>query len=235
MNANRPPVVFIPGQLCNERLWTAERAAVGALAPVSVAVQRDHDSVGGLAHAVLADAPETFSIVSHGMGGFVAFEILRQAPSRVASVVLMSTLAQNDTPAQTARREGYLRLVEAGQFAQVVEERLPILFRPESAKDAQLVGVARLMAEETGPETFLRQQRAIMSRPDSRPDLPRMSCPVLLLYARQDGIATLKHQQDMLAGFPDARLEIIEDCGHLMTLERPEATSRIVADWIVAT
>jgi pimeloyl-ACP methyl ester carboxylesterase len=162
------------------------------------------------------------------MAGFVAFEILRQEPERVEKLVMMSTLAPADTPAQTARREGYLRLVEQGRFDDVIEERIPLLVHPERRNDAGLTAILRQMAKDTGAEAFLRQQRAIMSRPDSRPGLSAISCPVLLIYGRADGITTWEHQQEMLGAISGARLETIEDSGHMLPLERPDELNALL-------
>jgi pimeloyl-ACP methyl ester carboxylesterase len=222
------------GQLCTDRLWRDQISALGAVTNVGISVQRDHDSVEAMAAATLDSQPAEFSIIAHAMGGFVAFEIMRQAPERVARLALLSTLASADTAAQTLRRERYLHLVEAGQFDRVIQERIPILLHPSLCADEALVAAVRKMANDTGPEVFLRQQRAIMKRPDSRTNLGAIACPTLVLFARQDGIVTLEHQNEMMEGIPGARLRIIEDCGHLMTLERPEPTSRILADWIAA-
>jgi pimeloyl-ACP methyl ester carboxylesterase len=231
----RPPVVLICGQLCTGLLWRDQKPALERLTAVRISVQRDHDDIGGMADAVLASMPERFSIVAHAMGGFVTFEILRRSPARVASVALLSTLAPNDTPVQTARREGYLRLVEQGKFHEVVEERIPVLLHPARCGDTALVSVVRKMAEDTGEAAFLNQQRAIMSRLDSRPDLAAISCPALILFARQDGIVTLAHQEEMHRGIRGSQLEIVEDCGHLMTLERPQFVNELLIDWISAT
>ena len=231
----RPPVVLIPGQLCTELLWRYQKPVLERLTAVRVSVQRDHGNVGAMADAVLASMPERFSIVAHAMGAFVAFEILRRSPARVASVALLSTLAPNDSPEQTARREGYLHLVEQGKFAEVVEERIPMLLHPASRGDTALVSAVRKMAADTGEAAFLNQQRAIMSRPDSRPGLAVISRPALIMFARQDGIVTLAHQEEMHRGIRGSRLEIVEDCGHLMTLERPQIVSELLADWISAT
>jgi pimeloyl-ACP methyl ester carboxylesterase len=232
MASRHAPVALLTGQLCTERMWRDQVRALEELTSVRIFVQREHDTVGDMAKAVLDSLPERFSIISHAMGGFVAFEILRRSPEQVASLALLSTLAPNDTPAQTARREGYLRLVEAGKFADVVGERIPILLAPAGRDDSALVSIVRKMAEDTGPAVFLRQQRAIMTRPDSRPGLSEITCPTLILFARQDGIVTTEHQREMHEGIPGSRLEIIEDSGHLMTLERPELVSKILADWI---
>jgi len=192
------------------------------------------DTIAGMAARALATAPPRFCVAAHAMGGFVAFEILRRAPERVARLALLGTLAPSDTPAQTERRLGYARLVEAGRFDQVVEERIPILLHPERRGDAALLAKVRRMAQETGAERFLRQQRAVMSRPDSRPDLPKIRVPTLILWGRQDGIAALEHQREMERGIAGARLEIVEECGHLLTLERPEHVALLLRGWFAA-
>ena len=225
------PVVFAAGQLLTEQVWTPQRAALADRALV-FADNRSDDTIAGMAERLLAAAPERFDLVSHAMGGFVAFEAVRRAPHRVRRLVLMSTLAPADTPVQTARREGYLRLVEAGRFDTVVEERLPILLHPDRRQDADLIAAARSMAAETGAETFLRQQRAIMGRADSRPGLAAIAAPSLIVAGRQDGIVTQAHQDEMATGIPGARLEMIDECGHLATLERPEAINRLLRDFL---
>jgi pimeloyl-ACP methyl ester carboxylesterase len=190
------------------------------------------DSVAGMAERALAAAPARFQIAAHALGGFVAFEILRRAPERVARLALLATLAPADTPAQTERRQGYARLVEAGRFEQVVEERIPILLHPDRRADAALLAKVRRMAQQTGAERFLRQQRAVMSRLDSRPGLSAIRVPALIVWGRQDGIVTLAHQQELASAIPKARLEIVEDCGHLLLLEQPARAAALLADWL---
>jgi len=226
------PVVLIASQLLDGRLWAPQVEALGSRFELIIADQTGHDTMASMASAILAQAPDRISIVGHGMGGFIALEALRQAPARIDRLVLMSTLASADGPAQTARREGYLRLVDGGRFDEVVEERLPMLLSPQRRSDEALVAAARTMAAETGPEAFLRQQRAIMSRPDSRPGLGAIASPTLILFGRQDGIVTLAHQQEIQAAIPGARLEILEDCGHLLTLEQPTRVNALLAEWL---
>jgi pimeloyl-ACP methyl ester carboxylesterase len=215
------PAVFLSGQLSTRLLWQHQHADC-------LLELRDHDTVRELAAEALANAPDRFALVAHGMAGFVAFEIMRQAPDRIEKLVLMSTLAPADTPKQTVRREGYLRLVEEGRFADIIEERIPILVHLDRRDDSVLTGTLRQMARDIGEKGFLNQQRAIMSRPDSRPSLGAIACPVLLVFGRADGITTIEHQNEMLAAIPDARLEIIEDSGHMIPLERPERTNTIL-------
>ena len=228
----RPAVVFASGQLLTDDVWAPQ---VEALAPGYDVVLADHardDTVAGMAQRLLAAAPERFHLVAHAMGGFTAFEVMRQQPERVLSLVLIATLAPNDGPAQTERRQGYIRLVEAGRFDQVVEERVPILLPPDRREEGPLLARVRQMAADTGAERFLTQQRAIMSRIDSRPSLAAIEVPTLVIRGAQDGITTQAHQDEILAGIPHARFVEMSRVGHLPTLEAPDETNRLLKDWL---
>ncbi|MFM5953208.1 MAG: alpha/beta fold hydrolase [Novosphingobium sp.] len=229
---HRPAVALVSGQLLTAACWTPQIEALSGAYDLRLADHGRDDSIGGMAARLLAEMPDRFDLVAHAMGGFVAFEVLRRAPGRVRSLALFGTLAPADLPAQTERRQGYIRLVEAGRFDQVVEERVPILLHPARREDAPLLGTVRRMARETGADRFLRQQRAIMARADSRPGLAAIPCPTLLVWGRQDGIATEAHQREMLAAIPDCQLTAIEDCGHLVTLEKPATASAVLAEWL---
>lgn len=225
-------VVLITGQLLTAAAFAPQIAALSPRFDLMLADHTSDDTVAGMARRLLAAAPPRFHLVAQAMGGFVAFEVMRQAPERVGRLVLMATLATADTPVQTERRQGYIRLVEAGRFDEVVEERIPILVHPARREDEPLLSVVRQMARDTGAETFLRQQRAIMGRPDSRAALGAIRSPSLILWGRQDGITTEAHQQEMASAIPGARLEIVEDCGHLATLEKPQTVSRLLGAWL---
>jgi pimeloyl-ACP methyl ester carboxylesterase len=228
----RTDIVFIPSQLLTADLWSAQRVALRDIADTMVADHTRADTIAGIAQTILADSPERFTLVAHGMGGFVAFEIMRTAPQRVGKLALFATLASADTPAQTERRMGYLRLVESGKFAQVVEERIPMMIPEDRRGEAKLVDLVRKMALDTGAETFLRQQRAIMGRIDSRPRLNEIRCPTLLVYGAHDKIGNMGYQEEMRDGIPGARLEVLEDAGHLIPIERPERANTLLRDFI---
>lgn len=228
----KPPIVLISSQLLTAELWTPLIAALGDDYDFRIADHTRDDTMAAMAARLLGDAPERFDLIAHGMGGFVAFEAMRQQGARVRSLALINTLAPNDGPAQTERRMGYIRLVESGNFPGVVDERVPILLHPDRRNDPALLAIVRRMALETGAETFLNQQRAIMTRIDSRPSLAAIACPTLLVWGRQDGITTEAHQSEMLAAIPHARLEAVDDCGHLVTLEQPDEAARIFRDWL---
>lgn len=228
----RPAVVFASGQLLTVDCWAPQAVALADDYDLRFADHTRDETISGMAARLLAEAPDRFHLVAHAMGGFTAFEVMRQAPQRVISLVLIATLAPNDGPAQTERRQGYIRLVEDGRFAEVVEERIPILVHPARREDAPLLTVVRRMAADTGAQTFLRQQRAIMTRPDSRPSLGAIRAPSLVLRGAQDGITTPGHVDEIVGAIPHARFEEIPDCGHLPTLEKPQTTNRLLAAWL---
>jgi len=225
-------LVLIPSQLCTAAVWRHQIDALSEMANISVADNAADSTMQGIAAAILAKAPARFALAAHGMGGFVAFEILRQAPERVERLALFDTLAKADTEKQITRREGYARLVRAGQFDQVVEERIPILLHPDRQNDERLLDIARQMARDTGAEGFLRQQTAIIGRPDSRPGLAAITCPTLVAIGQQDGITAIDDAREIAEGIPGARLEIIEDCGHLSPLEQPEIVTGLLRAWL---
>ncbi len=231
MTPSRSPVVLASGQLLTHETWTPIIERLGAAHDFLHADHTQDDTIAGMAARLLNAAPPRFDLVAHAMGGFTAFEVMRQAPGRVRRLVLMATLAPADGPAQTERRQGYIRLVESGNFPGVVEERVPILLRPEHRDEARLA-IVRRMALETGAETFLRQQRAIMSRIDSRPSLPAIAIPTLLIRGDEDAIASQAHQDEMLALIPGARLETIAHSGHLATIEQSDATAQAIGAFL---
>jgi pimeloyl-ACP methyl ester carboxylesterase len=227
------PIVLITGQLLTDAVW---QPLIDAWSDrdVIVADNQSDDTIGGFTQRLLDDAPPRFTLIAHAMGGFVAFEVMRRAPERVAKLALISTLASADGPAQTARRQGYIDLVERGQFDQVVEERIPILFPQEKRSDARLIGIARQMAADTGADTFLAQQRAIMARIDSRPQLGEIAVPTLLIWGEKDGITSRAHHDEILDAIPGARLEVVAGAGHLPTVEAPEVVVPLLTEFVDA-
>lgn len=225
------PIVLLTGQLLTDAVW---QPLIDAWPnrELILADNRQDETIEGFAQRLLDNAPPKFVLIAHAMGGFVAFEVMRRAPERVAKLVLISTLASADGPAQTARRQGYIDLVQSGRFDLVVEERIPILFPEEKRSDERLLTIARTMAADTGADTFLRQQRAIMARIDSRPRLGEIAAPTLLIWGDSDGITSRAHHEEILAAIPGARLEVVPGTGHLPTVEAPEIVASLIADFI---
>lgn len=229
----KTPLLLLPGLLCDERLWRAQIEGLADIADMIVADLTQDDSFPAMARRTLAGAPERFALVGLSMGGYVAQEIMRQAPERVSHLALLDTSARADTPEQTKRRRDLIALSDLGRFRGVTPRLLPLLIHPDRLDDRTLVDTVLAMAEAVGGEAFRRQQKAIISRPDGRPDLPRIKVPTLILCGRQDAIATLAMHEEMVALIPGARLEVIEHCGHLATMERPDETNAAMREWLL--
>ena len=207
------PVLFVPGLLCDADLWAAQLAAVSATHPVMVANVAGADTVVALAQAALAVAPQHFALAALSMGGYVALEIQRQAPQRVAGLALVDTSARPDSAEQARRRRGLIALARTGKFKGVTPRLLPMLLHPGRLDDPVLTGRVMAMAARIGRDAFLRQQTAILGRPDSRPDLPRIGCRAVVVCGRQDALTPLPVSQEMAGLIPGAELVVVEEIG----------------------
>jgi pimeloyl-ACP methyl ester carboxylesterase len=226
------PVILVPGLLCSARLYAAQIDALWPFGPVTVADHRRDDSVDAIARRILAEAPPRFALAGLSMGGYIAFAMWRQAPDRIERLALLDTSARNDTPEQTERRRGAIAKAEAGQFDAVFEAFYPALVHKNRHGDAELKRTVRGMADATGVEAFIRQQKAIMGRPDMRPELAKIRCKTLVLVGEGDDLTPPPLAQEIAAGIPGAQLAVIPDSGHLSTLERPEPVTQALVEWM---
>jgi len=229
----KPGLVLVPGLLCDALLWKAQVAALGGLCEPWVADHTRSTTMAEVAADVLRDAPfENFALAGLSMGGYVALEMTRQAAHRVIRLALLDTSARADKPEHSKRREDLIALAERGRFLGITDTLLPLFLHRARLGDEKLVATVKKMARNTGKEAFIRQERAIMSRVDSRPLLPAIACPTLVLCGRQDALTPLAGHEEMARAIPGASLQIIEDCGHLSTLERPAQVSAALARWL---
>jgi pimeloyl-ACP methyl ester carboxylesterase len=228
------PTVLVPGLLCTPRVYSDQLSSLWQLGPVTVADHRRDDRIADIAARLLTNAPPRFALAGLSMGGYVALEVMRQAPGRVARLVLLCTSARPDTPEQVARRQGQIEKARAGGLDEVVGQLFPSFMRADQPDSAAWRRVVDAMAHDTGPEAFVRQQTAILNRVDSRPGLKAIACPTLVVAAREDGAMSADAATELASGIAGARLVTLDDCGHLCTLERPEAVAREMASFLAA-
>ena len=226
------PIVLIPGLTCTARLYAEQIPALWQFGPVTVADHRRDDSMAAIARRILAAAPPRCALAGLSMGGYIAFEIMRQAPDRVAKLALLDTGARGDTPEQTERRKIVIALAKSGRYAEVPDIAFPVYVHRSRHGDAALKQIVRTMAEETGSEAFLRQQQAIIGRPDSHPGLPAIACPTIVIVGEGDEATPPELSREIAAGIPGSRLVMIPDSGHLSTLEQPQAVTKALAEWM---
>jgi pimeloyl-ACP methyl ester carboxylesterase len=226
------PVLLIPGLLCTPRLYLEQIPALWRFGPVTVADHTRDDSMTAIARRILSHAPLRFALVGLSMGGYVAFEILRQAPERVAKLALLDTTARPDLPEHTEQRQKQIEMAQSCHFADIARLLFPRFVAAAHQGDRTLKRIVRTMAEDTGPEAFVRQQTAIMTRVDSRPSLAGIGCPTLVVVGEQDSLTPPDRAAEMASAIPNARRIVVPDCGHLSTLEQPDALTQALVDFL---
>ena len=229
---SRPTLVLLPGLLCNERLWRPQIRGLSDIAEIVVADLSQGTSMADMAERALSAAPARFALAGLSMGGYVAFEIMRRAPERVARLALLDTSARADSDETAARRRDLMDLARRGRFTAVSERLLRTFVHEDRLGDEALVAGITAMTGEAGWDVFLRQQQAIRGRPDSRSVLPLIRCPTLVLCGRQDQLTPLGMSEEIAARIPGARLSVIEECGHLSTMERPGEVTAEMRAWL---
>jgi pimeloyl-ACP methyl ester carboxylesterase len=226
-------LLLLPGLLCDAALWRHQVAGLSDRARIAIADVTLDDSLGAMAARALAAAPPRFALAGLSMGGYLAFEILRQAPGRVTRLALFDTSARPDTPEQARRRRGLMALSRSGAFRGVTPRLLPQLLHPENLAGPVAAEVLA-MAGRVGREAFLRQQAAILGRPDSRPGLAAIAVPSLVAVGAADALTPPDRAQEIAAGIPGARYAELPGCGHLPPLEAPGAVNALLATWLAA-
>jgi len=226
------PILLIPGLLSSPRIFAPVVPALWRFGPVTVANHIRDDNMGAIARRVLAEAPPRFALVGHSMGGHIAFEIMRQAPDRVAKLALISTMARPDTPEATERRRGLMARAKAGQYHAMLDEIFPRLVHPSRHGDASLRQLVHDTGDDVGVDGFIRQQTAIIARVDSRPSLAWIRCRTLVLTGDEDSIAPNSLSKEIADGIHGAKLVMLQHCGHLPMVEQPEATAAALVEWL---
>lgn len=231
----KKPLVLVPGLLCDAQLWQRQIEDLANNADIWICDHTRSDTMVAVAANVLADAPfANFALAGLSMGGYISLEIMRQAPQRVTRLALLDTSARGDLPAHTEKRMAFIEMAQRGKFFGVTDALLPLLVHPARLAERALTLTIKSMASNIGKDAFIRQEKAIMSRADSRTLLAAIDCPALVLCGRQDALTPLALHEEMAAGIKRARLEVIEDCGHLSTLERPAEVNAALRRWLSA-
>jgi pimeloyl-ACP methyl ester carboxylesterase len=225
-------VLFLPGLNCTGALFQPQIDAISDTKHCVVADHGSADSFENIVSSILRDSPERFSIVGLSMGGYLAFEIMRQQPERVSAMILLDTRATPDAEEDAERRRRTIDVVERGQFEALHAILWPRLVHPARAHNQNLESVVKTMMRDTGPDRFIRQQTAILNRPDYMPILSTINVPVLVGVGRQDIITPPEMSEIIASAIPEAMLSVFEDCGHLPTLEKPEILARTIIEFL---
>lgn len=226
------PLIFVPGLGCTARLFEQQMAALGSERILTVADHRRDDTMAAIARRLLAAAPPRFALAGLSMGGYVAIEVIRQAPDRVARLALLDTGPGADGDAARERRLRHIALAEAGRLEEVARELWPAFVHPDRRGDRVLRAVFETMLHDTGAEAFVRQERAIMGREDGRAVLSAFEMPALVLVGEADTVTPPELAREMAELVEWSSLVVVPECGHLSTLERPEAVTAALRAWL---
>jgi pimeloyl-ACP methyl ester carboxylesterase len=227
------PIVLVPGLLSSPRLYAEQIPGLWRVGPVTVAVHTRDDSIAGIARRILSSAPARFALAGLSMGGYICFEILRQAPQRIKKLVLLDTSALPDAAQQSEQRRSQIEMARAGRLAEVADMLFPRMVHARRWGDESLRRIWRAMAQEVGPDGFVNQQTAIMGRADSRPGLAAIRCPTLVVVGDGDVLTPTERAEEIANGIPGARLSVIRDSGHLSTLEQPAAVTKSMLEFLL--
>ena len=226
-------LILLPGLACDARMWHDQLAVLPAHWHTHVTdVHARHASIAEMAAALLAEQSGDLVLCGASMGGIVAMEVARQAPGRVRGLALLGTNARPETPDMRQLREGAIAFFAQGRALEVLRLNVPLAFHASRAGDTRLTQGYLDFVMEAGAEQLVRQNRAIIGRPDARLHLPDLRCPVLVLCGDSDQLTPPECSHEIAALVPQAQFELVPDCGHMLTMERPEVVNPALLRWL---
>lgn len=228
-------LILLPGLACDDALWDGIAPALATRHGVTITrTHFEHDTIDAMAEALLGPqaGPGPFVLIGSSMGGMIALEAAHRAPARVAAIALLGSTARPDTPELIELRRQACELYAAGRMDEVLRANVSFAFHPDHARDAELVERYLAMIRRAGADALIRQNRAVMARPDLRPHLPQIASPALVACGEADLLTPPEQSREMAALLPDSRLVIVPRCGHLMTLEEPAQVLALLQDWL---
>ena len=229
---DRQNLLLIPGLVCDAAVWHHQTTHLADIAEIVVPAVAQGEGIAGMAQIVLDAAPPQFALAGFSMGGYVALEMLRRAPQRITRLALLDTSARADTPQKAEWRRKVIAMCERGKFAAVIDSMMPMLLHADQ-QNGPLPPFVREMVGRVGVDVYVRRQQAIASRKDSRELLKSASQPVRSICGREDGMSTVGEHIEIAGLAPHGRFSIIEQCGHMTILERPQVATALLRDWLL--
>jgi len=230
---SKTALILGPGLLCDGDVFAHQVERLADLADIQIADTRQDDNLPDMAKRLLEMAPPTFAYAGFSMGGYLGFELLRQAPERISKLALLSTTAQPDPVEHTQLREMFIEMTKEGRFEQAIERNLSLYLSPKFNNDEPQRNNMIAMAKRVGPEAYVRQLTIIVNRPDSRSTLSDIQIPTCIISGRQDQITTIAKHEEMANLIVNAQLHILNDARHFITLEQPLAVTGLLRNWIM--
>lgn len=226
-------LILIPGLASDAVMWQAQLAALSAShRPHVTDVHTRHDTIASMAGALLDEHPGELLLCGASMGGIIAMEAARQAPQRIRGLALLGTNARPETDQMRTLRQGAIEFFAQGRALEVLRLNVPLAFHASRAGDLQLTQAYLDFVMAAGSEQLIRQNRAIMDRPDARTHLPGLRCPVLVMCGDSDQLTPPECSREIAAMVPQAELVMVPRCGHMLTMEQPDLVNAALLDWL---
>jgi pimeloyl-ACP methyl ester carboxylesterase len=226
------PLILVPGLNCTAALYGSQMDVFGQGRTIIIPDHRSDDTLEAIAERFLTDAPRRFALCGLSMGVYIAFAIMARAPERVTRVALLDSRCAPDSEVDAQNRHRLIGLAQSGRFDDVHHILWQRLVHPGRLGDRPLEAIIRSMMAATGANAFIRQQKAMLNRPDYSHLLAKIAVPTLVLSGAQDLITPPHYAQDMATKIKNSRLMIVPDCGHLSTLEAPEVVNAELSRWL---
>lgn len=232
---DRLPLLLLPGTLCDGALFAHQLAHLTDICAPRVVDVHHQDTLAAVGAYVLAQVDGPFAVAGLSYGGIVALELWRQAPQRVVKMALLNTNPRAASEQTRRNQQQFVGMAHLGEFREVTTDYLKdVMLHPDHQQDLALRDEVLRMAQRIGVRGFVNEVKAQLARPDSAPDLPHITCPVLVLTGREDFVVPVAVHEAMAAALPNSRLVIVEHCGHLSTMEQPEIVTGALREWLTA-
>ena len=219
--------------MCDERIFSPQIEELSQNLEVTIADISNFSSVSELASDVLKKAPKSFSLLGHSMGGIVAMEIYSQEPKRIEKLILMDTNPKAELDEVKLKREPQIREVNKGKLLEVMRDEMKPNYLAESENKRSVLNICMEMALSLGPDVFINQSRALQSRLDQQNTIQSINIPVLIMCGSEDKLCPVERHEMMHNMISDSDLKIINNAGHMPTLEQPRETTEVIKEWLM--
>ena len=227
------PLVMIPGMMCDERIFAPQIEELVSKRSVHIADISKHDNISDLAADVLSNAPPKFCLVGHSMGGIVAMEICAQDPKRIEKLVLIDTNPLAELEEVKLKREPQISDALSGKLVNVIRDEMKPNYLASSENQDIILNICLEMALSLGPKVFINQSRALQTRADQQSNIQSINIPVLIMCGSEDKLCTVERHEMMHNMISNSELKIINNAGHMPTLEQPSETTEVLKEWLM--
>jgi len=227
-------LILVPGSLCDKRVWQHQAAALVDVADISIPCPHGHDSLVDMARAILREAPMRFALCGFSMGGRVALEVLRLAPERITRLALLDASVHPVAEGEADRRQPQIDMAREQGMAALARWWNPRITPPARHGDKTFMGLLEAMATTFSAEDYQKEVIALLHRPDPRDLLADITVPTLILAGADDPLSTQERNRAMAEAIPNARLVLVEEAWHFPMLEKPEAVTVALRQWLEA-